>query len=115
MMTIILILIVGSVFVYLAQNNLTQITLHLGSTVITNVPLFYVIIGSLLTGLTIAYLVHLVNSIFVSFSIHGKDTTIKQGKNQIADLTKRIHQLELENEKLKHNSNGNEPDDPNAL
>ena len=100
---------------YLAQNNLIPVTLHIGSTVITNIPLFYVIIGSLLTGLVVAYLIHLVNSIFVSFSIHGKDSKIKQSKNEIAELTKRIHQLELENEKLKNNSTMKEPDDPNAL
>lgn len=115
MITLILILLIGAVFVYLAQNNLTQITLHLGSTVITNIPLFYVIIGSLLTGLILAYLIHLVNSIFVAFSMHGKDTKIKQGKNEIADLTKRIHQLELENERLKNNSTSDEPQDTNAL
>lgn len=100
---------------YLAQNNLVPVTMHLGSTVITNIPLFYVILGSLLTGLMMAYLIHLVNSIFVAFSMHGKDTAIKHGKSEIADLTKRIHQLELENEKLKNNSSVAEPDDPNAL
>ena len=115
MITIILILIVGGVFVYLAQNNLVPVTLRVGATVITNVPLFYVIIGSLLTGLTVAYLIHLVNSIFVYFSMHGKDTKIKKGKNQIADLTKRIHQLELENERLKNESTVDEPQDTNAL
>lgn len=115
MITLILILLAGGVFVYIAQNNLIPVTLHLGSTVITNIPLFYVIIGALLTGLIVAYLIHLVNTIFVSFSIHGKDTKIKQGKNEIADLTKRIHQLELENEKLKNNSSVHEPDDRNAL
>ena len=103
MITIILILIIGSIFVYLAQNNLTPVTLHIGSTVITNIPLFYVIVGSLLTGLTIAYLIHLINSIFVSFSMHGKDAKIKHAKNQIDDLTKRLTQLEKENEKLKSN------------
>jgi hypothetical protein len=45
--------------------------------------------------------------------MHGKDNKIKKSNNEIADLTKRIHQLELENEKLKRNSS--EPDDTNAL
>ena len=115
MITLILVLLVGAIFVYLAQNNLAPVTLHLGSTVITNIPLFYVIIGSLLTGLVLAYLIHLVNSIFVAFSMHGKDTKIKQAKSEIANLTKRIHQLELENERLKNNSSLEEPRDTNAL
>lgn len=115
MITLILILLIGGIFVYLAQNNLVPVTLHLGATVITNIPLFYVIIGALLTGLVTAYLIHLVNSIFIAFSMHGKDTKIKQGKSEIADLTKRIHQLELENERLKNNSTVDEPQDKNAL
>ena len=111
MITLILILLVGGVFVYLAQNNLTPVTLHVGSTVITNIPLFYIIIGSILTGLTVAFLIHLVNSIFVSFSLHVKDSKIKQAKNDIADLTKRVHQLELENERLKNTTSIDEPRD----
>lgn len=115
MITLILILLVGGVFVYLAQNNLIPVTLHLGSTVISNIPLFYVIIGALLTGLILAYLIHIINSVFVAFSMHGKDTKIKQGKSEIVDLTKRIHHLELENERLKNNSTIDEPRDKNAL
>ncbi len=115
MITLILILLIGAVFVYLAQNNLVPVTLHVGPTVITNIPLFYVIIGSLLTGLFLAYLIHLVNSIFIAFSMHGKDTKIKQGKSEIVNLTKRIHQLELENERLRDESTVDEPQDKNAL
>lgn len=115
MFILILLLVVGSIMVYLAQNNLMLIPLHLGSYVFPAVPLFYVIIGSFLTGLVLAYLVYLVNSIFIGFSMRRKDKTIKHGKSDIVNLTKRIHQLELENEKLKNNSSGNEPDDPNAL
>ena len=100
---------------YLAQNNLVPVTMHLGTTVITNIPLFYIIIGSLLTGLILAYLLHLVNSIFTAFSMHRKDAVIKHGKSDIVDLTKRIHQLELENERLKNNSTVMEPQDKNAL
>ncbi len=115
MITLILILLAGGLFVYLAQNNLAPVTFHLGTAVMTGIPLFYVIIGSLLTGLILSYIVHLVNSIFVAFSMHGKDAKIKKAKNEIAELTKRVHQLELENDKLKNNSVIAEPDDPNAL
>lgn len=113
--TLILILLISGVFVYVAQNNLVPVTLHLGPTIVTNIPLFYVIIGSLLTGLIVAYLIHLVNTIFITFSMHGKDTKIKEGKSEIADLTKRVHQLEIENEKLKDHSILEEPRDANAL
>ena len=115
MLTLILFLVVGAIMVYLAQNNLMLVTLHLGKYVFSSIPLFYIIIGSLLTGLVLAYLVYLVNSIFTAFTIHGKDNKIKQTKSEVVDLTKQIHQLELENERLKNNSTIIEPPDKNAL
>jgi len=115
MLTLILLLVVGAVMVYLAQNNLTLVTLHLGTYVFSGIPLFYIIIGSLLTGVALAYLINLVNSIFTAFTMHGKDNKIKQDKRDIVDLTKRVHQLEIENERLKNNSTVIEPQDKNAL
>lgn len=106
---------VGSIMAYLSQNNFMLVTLHLGKYVFSGIPLFYVIIGSLLAGLILAYLVYLVNSIFTSFTIRGKDKKIKQGKSENVDLTKQVHQLELENERLKNNSTIIEPSDKNAL
>ncbi|PIP51739.1 hypothetical protein COX59_02345 [Candidatus Beckwithbacteria bacterium CG_4_10_14_0_2_um_filter_47_25] len=115
MLTLILFLIVGAVMVYLAQNNLALVTLRLGAYAFPNIPLFYIIIGSLLAGLGLAWLIYLVNSIFIAFSMRRKDTAIKDGKNTVVDLTKQIHQLELENERLKNNSTVVEPQDKNAL
>ncbi len=101
--------------VYLAQNNLMPVTLRLATYTFSGIPLFYIIIGSLLTGLGLAYLSYLVSSIFTGFAIRGKDNKIKQGKSEAVDLTKRIHQLELENERLKNHSALAEPQDKNAL
>jgi len=115
MLTLILLLIVGGIMAYLAQNNMTEVSLHLASYTLSGVPLFYIIIGSLLIGLVFAYLIYLVNSIIIAFSMHKKDSTIKQDKHDIVDLTKRIHQLEIENERFKNTSPVKEPDDQNAL
>ena len=115
MIILITLLVVGTLMVYLAQNNLTAVSLHLGTNVYSDIPLFYIIVGSLLAGLSLAYIMYLFNSIVVGFSMRGKDKAIKQGENDITGLTKRIHQLELENEKLKKPSGVQEPSDPNAL
>lgn len=115
MLILILLLIVGSIMVYLAQGNLILVPLHLGTYVFSDIPLFYIIIGSLLIGLGLAYFLYLVNSIFTAFTMRKKDKKIKQGKNEIVDLTKQIHKLELENERLKNNSTILEPQDRNAL
>jgi len=115
MLTLILILIVGSIMVYLAQNNLMLVTLNLGSYAFSDIPLFYIIIGSLLIGLGLAYVISLAHSIFTAFSMHGKDNKIKKTKSELIDLTKQIHKLELENERLKNHSTVVEPQDKNAL
>jgi uncharacterized membrane protein len=112
---LILLLVFGAGMVYLAQNNLMPVTLRLGTYVFSGIPLFYIIIGSLLTGLGLAYLLYLINAMFTAFTMRGKDNKIKQGKSDIVDLTKQIHKLELENERLKNNSTVVEPQDKNAL
>lgn len=113
MLILILFLIAGSVLAYLAQNNLMIVSVNIGPYVLANIPLFYVMIGSLLSGLILSYLIYLVHAISNSFVLRGKDNKIKKKKDEVAELTKRVHQLELENEKLKHGHN--EPQDRNAL
>lgn len=114
MLIIILLLILGTTMVYISKFNDMLVSVNLGFYAFNQIPLFYVIIGSLLTGLILSYLVYLVDLIFTSWTLRGKDREIKKSKSEVLELTKRIHQLELEKEKLKHSSQ-QEPADPNAL
>lgn len=114
MLVLILFLLVGSVLAYLSQFNLTPVSVNLGLYVLSDVPLFYVIVGSLVIGLAMSYLINLIHDISMSFLIRGKRNEIRKGKDEVLELTKRVHQLELEKEKLKHQSSS-EPDDLNAL
>lgn len=115
MFLLIVFLLLSVGMVYVAQDNLSLVPLHIGNYVFSDIPLFYVIIGSLLTGLGFAYVIQFVHSIFTGLSMRGKDNTIKQGKGEIVDLTKRIHKLELENEELKNETGATESTDKNAL
>jgi lipopolysaccharide assembly protein A len=115
MLILISLLIIGSIMVYLSQNNLVPVSLHLGTYIFSGIPLFYIIIGSLLTGLGISYLLSTIGTIISGFKMRNKDSTIKKSNNDIVNLTKRIHQLELENERLKNNSVVFGPQDKNAL
>lgn len=114
MLIIILSLIIGSMLVYISKYNFMPVSLNLGFYVFNNVPLFYVIVGSLLVGLVLSYLAYLVNSITNSFILRGKDGEIRKNKAEVLELTKRVHQLEIKNEKLGKDS-GIEPGDRNAL
>jgi len=114
MLVLILLLIVGSILVYISKFNFMPVSVNLGMYVISDIPLFYVIVASLVFGLVLSYVVYLVRAISTSFAFRGKDNEIKKNKNEVLELTKRVHQLELENEKLRHSSDV-EPKDRNAL
>ena len=114
MLILILLLVVGSVLVYISAYNFMLVSVNLGIYIINDVPLFYVIVGSLVLGLVLSYLIHLINAISTSFAFRGKDNEIKKNKDEVLELTKRVHQLELENEKQRNDSDI-EPSDKNAL
>lgn len=113
-MILILVLVVGSALVYISRFNFMPVSVNLGPYVLSDIPLFYVIVGSLVFGLVLSYLAYLIHAISTSFAFRGKNKEIKKNKNEVLELTKRVHQLELENEKLKHSSVV-EPEDSNAL
>ncbi len=104
MLNIIFLLITGSVFAYLSKDNLVPVTLNVAQYTFANIPLFYVIVGSLLVGLTLSYFVQVLGSITNSFVLRGNRQAIKSGRDEVLELTKRVHQLELENERLKQNN-----------
>lgn len=107
-------MVVGSSLAYLSQDNLMLVSVNFGPYAFSGIPLFYVIIGSLVTGLILSYVLHLVHVISTSFALRGKDNQIKKNEGEVLELTKRVHQLELEKEKLKHGVKS-EPEDPDAL
>lgn len=111
MEVIILAVIVGLGIGYFATQNITLISLYFGSYVTPNIPLYLVVIGAVLLGLLLAWIFSLVNSLSSKITLHGKDNKIKEEERTIAELTKEIHQLELENTRLKERSGEGENDD----
>ena len=88
------------IFAYFSTQNTAGVVLHVGTITWRNIPLYLVILGSLLIGIVISWLISLVDVLSSKLTLLGKDSTIKQTKQTIADLTKEVHQLELENTKL---------------
>ena len=104
----------GSGLVYISKYNFVPVTVNLGVYTLDNIPLFYVIVGSLVIGLLLSYAVYLIQAISNSIRFRGKDREIKRNKDEVLESTKRVHQLELENERLKHKPSV-KPKDSNAL
>jgi hypothetical protein len=91
------------------------VSVNLGVVTFSNIPLFYVIAAALIIGLLLSYLVYRIQAISTFFQVRGKNKEIKNEKEEVLELTKRIHQLELENEKIKNGSVETEPTDQNAM
>ena len=115
MFILIVLLVAGSALVYISKFNFALVSVNLGFAVFSDIPLFYIIVGSVLFGLVLSSLVYLINNISTSFKLHGKDKDIKKNKDEVLELTKRVHQLELEKEKIKNGSELEEPSDPKSL
>jgi uncharacterized integral membrane protein len=114
MLVLILLLVIGSGLVYISKYNFTPVSVNLGVYTLSDIPLFYVIVGSIVIGLALSYIAYLIHSISTSFTIRGKDKEIKRNKGEVLELTKSVHQLELENERQR-NGVDIEPHDLNAL
>lgn len=85
MFILILFLITSSIVAYLSLNNLGPIVM---STKVLSV------------GLSLTFIIYFIHTLLETYSLHKRDSKIKHGKSDIVDLTKRIHQLEIENAKL---------------
>lgn len=114
MFVLILMLVVGALLVYVSKFNFELVTVNLGWWVFKEVPLFYVICFSVLLGLGLSYLFYLVQEVVNTFLIRSKNRKIKQGEEEVLELTKRVHKLEIEKEKLGHEKQV-VPEDINSL
>jgi uncharacterized integral membrane protein len=100
-----LVLILGVIFGlaagYFATQNTAPVTIELGQYVIKEVPLYMVIIGALLVGLFVAWILYLAKVLSSRVTIYGKDTEVRKARRTIVDLEQRCHELEEENGRLK--------------
>jgi len=98
---LILLIISGAVFAYFAAQNTQQISINFLHYTTGNLPLYLVILIALLLGITISWVISFFGFVSTSLTIFGKNSKIKEDKKEIDSLKKKIHDLELENERLK--------------
>lgn len=100
MFTLILLVVIGLGFGYFATQNTQQFTLTLAGAPIYGVPVYIAIGITLLIGFAICWIISLSDTFSSFLTIRGKNSKIKDSKNAINDLTKRVNQLEIENARL---------------
>lgn len=114
MLALILFLIFGLLFGFFATINTELVTVDFGTTSIELVPLYIVVLASLATGIVVAAIFYFLKSIGGKIAWGKKEKELREAKEQNVELTKKIHDLELENTKLK-TENGIEEEDEQSL
>lgn len=110
MATLIVTVLLGSVIAFFATQNTEVISLSFLNYSLKDIPVYIVIVGALLVGLFLSWIISLINGITTGFAMMGKESAIKDYKKENTELLKKIHQLELENTRLKAETDS-PPDD----
>lgn len=95
---------------YFATQNVAVISLNFLNYTLPGIPVYIVVIGALLVGLFLSWIISLLNEIGTGFTIRGKEGRIKDYKKETAELLKINHQLELENARLEGKTNDSADD-----
>jgi uncharacterized integral membrane protein len=101
MLSLIVMILFALAIAYFAIQNTLGVTLVIANNVITNVPLFAIVIGSVLLGVLISSVISGLNTLSAYMQLRGKDHVIQEDAKAIHLLQNQIHELEVENTRLK--------------
>lgn len=101
MLTLLVTVVLAIVFAVFATQNTGSTTINLGSYSFQNIPTYLIVLLPLLIGLSFSFVIHLLKSLTNKLTINKSKNEIKTLKDELAEVTKEVHKLELENTKLK--------------
>jgi uncharacterized integral membrane protein len=114
MLTLVFVVVFGVVFSYFATINTGQITINFGFYQLNGIPIYMAVLISAAVGMLLAAILYFLRYLSAYFTLGGKEKDLKEANKRIAELTKDIHKLELENTKLK-SENGDVDFDEDSL
>jgi uncharacterized integral membrane protein len=101
MLSLIVILMFGLAIAYFAIQNTLGVTMVLANNVVSNVPLYLIVIGSVLAGVILSWIISGLNAFSVYRKLRGKEKIIEQDQREISSLQEKVHNLEAENTQLR--------------
>jgi len=101
MLALVIAVLFGLVISYFATQNTAPVTIRFAEYALQDIPLYLVVVGSLLIGLFIAWILYLAQFLSARWTIHGRDQLVRKTQRDVADLERKVHELEVENERLK--------------
>ncbi|HTM10614.1 MAG TPA: lipopolysaccharide assembly protein LapA domain-containing protein [Verrucomicrobiae bacterium] len=101
MLALLIAVIFGAAVGYFATQNTMPVTLQFADYAIEEVPIYLVVIGSLVIGIFIAWIIHLTRSVSSTITIRGKNNEVRRARQDAAELEQRVRDLEVENARLR--------------
>lgn len=101
MIALLLFIAFGLFFSYFATLNTLLVSVSFGSLSYEKIPLYVLIISSFAIGVVFASIFCFIKFIGVRLSVRKSEKELADSKQSSAEYLKKIHQLELENVKLK--------------
>lgn len=105
MASLILLIIFSLGVAYFATQNTGNVHILFGGYLINNIPLYMVVVGSLLLGIFISWLISFVDTFSIYFTLHGKDSELKKSYETIAKLQQQNRELEMDVAHIKGEKN----------
>lgn len=101
MFTLIFSIIFGIALALFAIQNTNRVTLVVANVPIYDIPLWVIIVVSVLIGLVFASFFNVMNIVSSKFQLHDKDKSLKGADHRIAELKDEIKNLKAENSNLR--------------
>lgn len=111
MVALVLFIAFGLAFAYIATLNTLLTTINLGVWLLRDVPVYLLLIAPFAVGLLTGGFFSVAKQFFNQRILHRQLDQLAQAKQENVSLLKQIHQLELQNAKLKTKLGEEETDD----
>jgi len=111
MVALILFILFGLVFGYFSTLNTATASIHFGFTSLSHVPMYILVLASFGTGVLFTSLFYMLRSISSGMARNKKEKELVDAREETVLLTKKIHELEIENAKLKTRVGDTDTDD----
>lgn len=113
MFTLFFTVALGIFFSIFATQNTGLISLNFVGYTIPNVPIYLAILVPVLITLTVGWFIQFIRSISTRMAGSNQKNKINDLKRELAEVTKDLHKMELENAKFKNELG--EPQDENSI
>ena len=101
MLALLFLVIIGLGMAFFATQNVFPATITIANNTFSDIPLYMIVLGSLLLGIFISWVVSLTDGVSSSMALHGKNAALHNAQRTIDSLKRRIHDLELENSRIR--------------